>query len=316
MGYCEEKKMKKAIVLFLSILIAVAFCGCNRASMDKPEKGTRVIAGDSVTLEILDRLGVDVIAVPNDGASVNEKYADSKKYPKIGIAMSPKYEDISLLNPSEFIMSDATEEAFGNIKSSLQGVGVEPMLLDYNSIGGLKSSIVKLGEYFDKDTEAQSIVTELEEREIAIKDKINAMANKPRVMILFGAPLGTASDSISVQTNGMFGGSLITYMGATNVAVEAYKNEKRGMFKPNDWDPMIDANPDYILCIAHGSPDKVWAMYDGIWDTAPYSFMNAVTNGKVYYLPSDVVNVICSFDYVDSMQYILDIFEGKIEANI
>ena len=44
--------------------------------------------------------------------------------------------------------------------------------------------------------------------------------------------------------------------------------------------------------------------------------MNAVSNGKVYYLPSDVVNVICGFDYVDSMQYILDIFDGKIEADI
>ena len=143
--------MKKAIFLFLSILIAVAFCGCNRAGMDKSEKGTRVVAGDSVTLEILDRLGVNVIAVPNDGASVDEKYADDKKYPKIGIAMSPKYEDISLLNPSEFIMSDATEEAFGNIKSSLQGVGVEPMLLDYNSISGLKNSIKELGAYFEKE---------------------------------------------------------------------------------------------------------------------------------------------------------------------
>lgn len=308
--------MKKAIFLFLSILIAVAFCGCNRAGMDKSEKGTRVVAGDSVTLEILDRLGVDVIAVPNDGASVDEKYADDKKYPKIGIAMSPKYEDISLLNPSEFIMSDATEEAFGNIKSSLQGVGVEPMLLDYNSISGLKNSIKELGAYFEKEVAAESIVAELEAKETAIKDKIQAMEKKPRVMILFGAPLGSASDSISVQTNGMFGGSLITYMGAVNVAVEAYKSEKRGMFKPNDWDPMIDANPEYILCIAHGTPEKVWAMYDGIWENAPYSFMNAVSNGKVYYLPSDVVNVICGFDYVDSMQYILDIFDGKIEADI
>ncbi|MDE6551291.1 MAG: ABC transporter substrate-binding protein [Clostridia bacterium] len=309
--------MKKALVILLSILlVAVAVCGCDRAGMDKPNKGTRVIAGDAVTLEILDRLGVDVIAVSNDGASVDEKYADDVKYPKIGIAMSPKYEDISLLNPSEFIMSDATEEAFGNIKASLQGVGVEPMLLDYNSIEGLKASIVRLGDYFDKQDKAQNILVELEAKERSIKDKIDAMENKPRVMILFGAPLGTASDSISVETNRMFGGSLITYMGATNVAVEAYESEKRGMFKPNDWDPMIDANPDYIFCIAHGSPEKMWNMYDGIWDTAPYSFMDAVINGNVYYLPSDVVNVICSFDYVDSMQYILDIFEGNIEASI
>lgn len=308
--------MKRIVVLILSFAVALSFSGCNRAGMETPEKGTRVIAGDSVTLQILDRLGVDVIAVPNDGASVDEKYGDNTKYPKIGVAMSPKYEDISLLNPSEFIMSDATEQAFGNIKSSLQGVGIEPMLLDYNSIEGLKKSVLLLGAYFDKQSQAQSIIAGLEEKEIAIKEKISAMEIKPRVMILFGAPLGNASDSISVQTNGMFGGSLVTYMGATNIAVEAYKEETRGMFKPNDWDRMIDANPEYILCIAHGSPDKVWEMYSGIWDTAPYSFMDAVINGKVYYLPSDVVNVVCSFDYVYSMQYLLDIFEGKIEASI
>ena len=44
--------------------------------------------------------------------------------------------------------------------------------------------------------------------------------------------------------------------------------------------------------------------------------MSAVRNGNVYYLDSDVINVICTFDYVGSMQYLLDIFAGRIGASI
>lgn len=302
----------------LALVTLLPFClsACKRAGFSKPEKGTRVVAGDSVTLEILDRLGVAVVGVPNDAAAVDEKYDDEEKYTKIGIAMSPQYEDISLLNPSEFIMSNATEEAFGNIASGLRGVGIEPMLLDYNSISGLKQSVLRLGDYFGAAERSAAVVAEMETGEDEIRDAIDAMERKPRVMVLFGAPLGTAADSISVETDKMFGGSLVTYTGAINVTAEAYPNETRGMFKPNDWDALIDADPEYILCIAHGTPEKVWSMYDGIWGAAPYSFMDAVRNRKVFYLPATVVNVICGFNYVSSMQYLLDIFEGKIEGSL
>ncbi|MFA6809263.1 MAG: hypothetical protein WCR27_09760 [Eubacteriales bacterium] len=61
------------------------------------EKGTRVIAGDSITLQILSELDVEVIGVPTGSSENFAEYADNEKYTEIGMAMSPSYEDIQCL---------------------------------------------------------------------------------------------------------------------------------------------------------------------------------------------------------------------------
>ena len=308
-------KCAAALLAAAAVFAACALTGCYDLGTGA-EKGSRVIAGDAVTLRLLDGLGVDVVAISDDGGDVAEKYAGGSVYPRVGLAMNPEYDNIKLLDPSEFIMSDATEEAFGNIASNLAQRNINYMLMDYNSVNGLKGSITALGEYFGRQERAAEMVAELTAGETAVKEQVAALPSAPECLVLFGAPLGSPSTSISVETDYMFGGSLVSYTGAVNVASVAFPDETRGMFQPTDWDPIIDADPEYILCIAHGRPDEVWDMYDTIWSKPPYSFMSAVRNGNVYYLDSDVINVICTFDYVGSMQYLLDIFAGRIGASI
>ncbi|MFA6809262.1 MAG: hypothetical protein WCR27_09755, partial [Eubacteriales bacterium] len=71
------------------------------------------------------------------------------------------------------------------------------------------------------------------EDEISIKSEFETLEVIPRVLVLFGAPMGV--NSISIQTSNMFGGGLINYIGAVNVMDEllgsVYTYETLGMFR-------------------------------------------------------------------------------------
>jgi len=296
----------------LLVVSVGAFSGCS--VVDTPPLGSRIVVLDSVSLEILDRFGIDVIGVPSSGfEKVDAKYGDKSKYGDAGTAREPNYVEIALMNPSEVIMSDATEKAFGNIKSSFEALNIPVRFFDYNGVPELKSSIIRMGEYFNCKGKAQEIVAELERSERGILEKVASLGTKPRILVLFGAPFGSANDSISFAGSGLYAGSIVTYCGATNVIDEQYSG-KQSLIKPDNWALFIDSNPDYIFCTAHGDPDNIWAMYDSIWGSSPWNLLSAVRNGKIYYLPENVAGVIAEFDYVSVMQYILDIFDGKVNT--
>jgi len=294
-------------VLFLTSL--ASFTGCTR--IVPPPVGSCVVALDPVSLEILHRLGIEVAGVPHvDFDKVDAKYGDRDRYIDAGTAMEPDYVAIALLNPSEVIISDATEKAFGNIKSSFEALGIPVKFFDYNGVPELKSSIVKIGEYFNQKTKAMEIVSELEQKERGVLEKVASLEYKPRVMVLFGAPFGTPAQSISIAGSGFYAGSIISYSGAINVIDEL--QGKQVLLKPDNWAPILNLNPDYIFCTAHGNTAEVWSMYDSCWDTTPWNLISAVQDGNIYYLPESVVGIVAEFDYVSAMQYVLDIFDGKV----
>lgn len=304
--------MKKWIVLLLSAIVALAASGLAACGSPKDDAaGERIVAGDTVTLSILDYFGVDVVAVPQGAARVDEKYADTARYPVIGTAMSLDVESIYLLDPSEVIVSDTIEQAFGTVKAPLENMGITVKLVSYNSIADLKTTISLLGDYCGRQDKAAELLARLAEEEETVRRETLSLGS-PKVMVLFGAPMGKAEESIMVETELMYGGSLIAYMGGINVATAAYPNETRGMFVPTDWERLIDASPDYIFCIAHGSPSEVWQMYGELWETTAFQQFDAVKNDRVYYLPSEIVNVTATLGYTQSMSYLLEIFRGEV----
>jgi ABC-type Fe3+-hydroxamate transport system substrate-binding protein len=311
---CRIKSNLAALVIVGALLIVHVgvFSGCH--DVDTPPSGSRIVVLDSVSLGILHRFGIDVVGVPSSGfEKVDAKYGDRSKYGDAGTPIEPNYVEIALMNPSEVIMSDATEKAFGNIKSSFEALNIPVKFFDYNGVPELKNSIIRMGEYFNCKGKAQEIVAELELRERAILEKVASLGTQPRILVLFGAPFGSAKDSISFAGSGLYAGSIVTYCGAINVIDELYSG-RQGVIKPDNWAPIIDLNPDYIFCTAHGEPDNIWVMYDSIWDTSPWNLISAVRNGNIYYLPDDVAGVIAELDYVSVMQYILDIFDGKVNT--
>ena len=311
-AYKVKCNLISTLTTCLLLLIPVAtYAGCN--TLDTPPIGSRVVALDHVSLEILHRLGIEVAGVPSvDFEKVDAKYSDRSKYIDAGTPMEPNYTEITLLNPSEVIISDATEKAFGNIKSSFEALNIPVKFYDYNGIPELKHSIVQLGDYFNQKAKAAEIVAELELNEKETLGKVASLEHKPRVLILFGAPFGTPEQSISIAGSGFYAGSIVSYSGAINVIDGLYQS-KQVLIKPdNIWSSILDLNPDYIFCTAHGRVDEVWNMYDSCWDSSPWNLLNAVRNEDIYYLPASVAGIIAEFDYVSVMQYVLDIFDGKV----
>lgn len=307
----------KKVALYVTALCVIFSCaafgltGCSKTQTG--ETGSRVVAGDAVTLEILDYLGVNIVGVP-DGAEevLDGKYADEEKYPRVGNAMGMDEEAAYLLDPSEVVVTRTAEDAFGNVVSPLESLGITVHLADYNTIPNLKETILDLGTYFGKEEEAQRLLSELAEKEAPILAEISAMEEKPSALVLFGAPMGESS--IMVESANAYGGSLVSYIGAVNVETEV-ANDSRGQYRPNDWEPYVSAQPDYILCIAHGDPEAVWAVYDSMWTNLPWTYSRAVKEGRIYYLPSEQVNVNATLNYAEDLQYLLDIFNGEIESS-
>lgn len=137
--------------LFSSVLIcALAFSltACvdqhpeDSAMPDAAPEEVRVIATSYSTLQICDRLGLDLIAIPTTSGEVPERY---QGLPEIGTAMAPDAEAIALLEPTDVIGPDTLAE---NIEPTYQAAGVPYTFIDLQSVQGMYDSIAMLGEKY------------------------------------------------------------------------------------------------------------------------------------------------------------------------
>ncbi len=295
--------MKRIRLVLLSLFILFSLCACvdqsggqRKQTNGEKIENPKIIASSIATAEILDKLNVDLIAVPeSEVSSLPERYED---LPKIGMAMSPDVEKIRLMNP-DYVFGPVS--LISDLLPKYEAAGINYGFLNLNNIEGMYRSIDDLGELLDKQKEAKVLRDDYEEFMESFRKEIEGEEPK-RVLILMGLP-----GSYIVATENSYVGSLVKLAGAENV----YSGTNQQFLLINTED-MYSKKPDMILRTAHALPDDVMEMFKEEFETNDiWHNFDCVKKGEVYDLDYEKFGMSAKFNYKDALYDLKEIlYEG------
>ncbi|MEY9978198.1 heme ABC transporter substrate-binding protein IsdE [Lysinibacillus sp. RC79] len=292
------------MMALMSLLLVVA--GCNNGDkQEETETSTekqsvktaeenehRIIAGTVVIAEILDKLDLDAIAVPETEKTLAKRFDG---LPTIGNAMEPDMEIVKSLNPTD-VLSVSTLEY--DLQDKFEQLKIPVNFLNFQSVDAMLSEIKSLGELYDRVAQAEELVNGLQKNIDAVQ---TVAGNKegPHVLILLGIP-----GSYLVATENSYAGDLVKRAGGINV-MEGQDTE----YLSSNTEYLHNSNPDIILRLSHGMPDEVVKMFDEEFKTNDiWKHFDAVKNGKVYDLEEELFGTTASLKVPQALGQLMEIF--------
>ncbi|MCY7453643.1 heme ABC transporter substrate-binding protein IsdE [Bacillus altitudinis] len=265
-----KHRMLCTLITALCVCVFLAGCSQSAESSAKGKKSTasnaRIVATTVAAAEIMDALEVDLVGVPTSQKSLPARY---KGLPAVGNPMSPDMEIIQSLQPTD-VLSVTTLQY--DLETPFQQASVPATYLNLESLDKMENAITKLGEKYDRKTQAKRIVDDFEQKKKDIQERTKGKT-KPSVLILLGVP-----GSYLVATENSYIGDLVRIAGGKNIV----KGEKMEYLASNT-EYLQKANPDIILRAAHGMPDEVVKMFDQEFKTNDiWKHFHAVKQDRVY----------------------------------
>lgn len=299
----KDWKLKLLLLTLLSLILAAC------SSSDQTEKKEtvankeqvtadseqRIIAGTVVVADILDKLELDAIAVPETEKQLAKRFDG---LPTIGNAMEPDMEIVKSLNPTE-VLSVSTLEY--DLQDKFKQLNIPVDFLNFQSVDAMLKEIASLGERYDREVQADALVKDLQKNIEAVQ---SVAANKegPRVLILLGIP-----GSYLVATENSYAGDLVKRAGGINV-MEGQDAE----YLSSNTEYLHNSNPDIILRLSHGMPDEVVKMFDEEFKTNDiWKHFDAVKNDKVYDLEEELFGTTSSLQVPQALGQLMEIFYRK-----
>ena len=285
------RNVKSILALALTGVMALSLTAC--VDQHPTEEGssdasadTRIIATSPATLDICDRLGLDLVATCETESDIPERY---QGLPTVGTAMSPDAEQIAMLEPTDVIGPDTLAET---IEPTYQAADVPYTFIDLQSVEGMYDSIAMLGEKYGVEEAANELISEYETTMADFEKSIEGK-ERPRVLVLMGLP-----GSYIACTPNSYVGSLIELAGAENVVqVEDNMN-----FVSWNTEELLALDPDVILLTAHGMPDLAMDMFAKEFSTNDiWKHFRAVQEGKLYQLDYNLYNMSCTFKWPEAL---------------
>ncbi len=250
-------------------------------------RAPRIIATSPATVEICNKLDLDLVGVPNSSVSVLPgRY---KKATRIGAAMNPDMEKVSSLSP-DWILAPISLKP--DLQPKFEAIHSEWAFLNLSSINGMFQSIQELGKIFHRQKQANRLVGEYQHF-VEVYRKKHSKKQKPKVLILMGLP-----GSYVIGTNRSYVGSLVELAGGESV----YQSDHQAFVNVNT-EELKKKDPDVILRAAHALPDKVQAMFDKDFKTNDiWKHFDAVAKDRVYDLSYRHFGMSANFEYQNALK--------------
>ncbi|GLC87706.1 heme ABC transporter substrate-binding protein IsdE [Lysinibacillus piscis] len=290
---------KKFSLLMMAFLATVIIAGCGEGKKEEgavkavtAENDQRIIAGTVVVADILDKLELDAIAVPETEKKLAARF---EGLPTIGNAMEPDMEIVKSLNPTD-VLSVSTLEY--DLQDKFKQLNIPVHFLDFQSVDGMLTEIQALGERYNRKEQAEKLVADLQKNIDAVQT-IATQKEGPRVLILLGIP-----GSYLVATENSYAGDLVKRAGGVNVMAG-----QDAEYLSSNTEYLHNSNPDIILRLAHGMPDEVIEMFDKEFQTNDiWKHFDAVKDGKVYDLEEELFGTTASLQVPQALGQLVEIF--------
>lgn len=264
------------------------------AQTTAPE-GTRIIATSASVCDIMDRLGLSLVGVPETSVS-----AIASRYngvTTVGSSMSPDMEIIKSLNPTDVIGPDSLET---DLKIRYDNIGVNSTFVNLRSVKGLYDSVRLIGDKYGKSAEADEIVKEYNEFMAAYSSRHSGQRSK--VLVLMGLP-----GSYLVATQNSYAGSLVELAGGENIFHDDTKD-----FLTINPEEMLARDPDVIIRTAHGLPKEALEMFEKEFSSNDiWKHFRAVKNGRVFDVDYMLFGMSATFDYPQALAALEPMLYGE-----
>lgn len=236
----------------------------------------KVVVFDFGSLDTLDKLGVEIAALPKGSIpSYLSKYSDAK-YEDIGDMFEPDFEKINSLSPDLIIVSGRQQEIYEELSK------IAPTLYvavdNANYLQSFTENVKTLGEIFGKETEVDAELATINADIQKLHDAAAATQKKALVIL-------ANEGKISAYGTGSRFGVIHDVFGFTpadaNIEVSTHGQSV-------SYEYVLEKNPDYLFVIDRGavvksengqaSPAKEAVENDLVKKT------NAFKEGKIVYL--------------------------------
>lgn len=274
-----------------------------------PVNPERVVALDNRTFETLSDWGIELAAAPKGVMPADSPYAGDDAVQDIGSHNDPNLEIIAAVNPELVIVGQRFASFYDDIKELVPHAAVIDLSFDVsaesaapgdNLVNGLTSSTRTLGRIFEKNAEAEALVSEFEQ---AIKDTKAAYNGTDRIIsvVVSGGEIG-----FSAPGYGRVWGPMYDVFG-WNPALEADRSSSDHMGDDISVEAIAQSNPDWIFVLdrdaAVSSADDAVPAQDVINRSPALKNTAAVTRGHIVYAPNDTYAN-------ESIQTYLELFEA------
>ncbi len=238
---------------------------------------------------ILHDLGLNITSIMSTSRPLPEAL---KALPTIGTPQNPDYELIKSYN-TDFLISSSTFKE--STEKFLKEQGIAACYLDITLYSDTRRNIEILGKAFSKTTEMNDLLEDIDQREQAVLNQINAQQGKTIAIIM-----GTGK-SFLFNTEKSYVGEMTAMMGLENIVKSSKKGESTISFST---ELLVQLDPDIILRYAHGSNwEDVNASFESSFsENNAFANLNAVKNGNVYDLDAELFTANAGTRSIESFE--------------
>lgn len=290
----------------LSALLICALAGCSSANTAAPRANHATAAESSVSaaititdfagrtihfeqipqriaalsngeVDIISALGGTLVGRPASNSPLPT--SEMENIPTIGSTHEIDLEKAAFAQPEVVLGNDPM-----NAKDipSVEGIGAKMILTSANSVDDIQKQITLLGQLIGKEDKAKQLNQELTQQLATLQQQ--QTEQKPKVLLVYGAP-GTYMAALPNSLSG----NILERAGGTNIAADLPGLQNYPQYAQLNTERIIEADPDYVFIMTHGSSDEVKAGFlKEMQDNQAWSSVRAVQNNQVEVLPSDL----------------------------
>jgi iron complex transport system substrate-binding protein len=197
--------------------------------------------------------------------------------PEIGgfSAKSISLEAILALEPDLVVAGTASQK---DVVATLESQGITVFTLAPKSLADIELGIQMLGEITGNVEGAAAVVSDMQTRIEAVKEKINTMPGEKRLRVFYEV----ANEPLMTTTHSTFIGELLELAGAVNVF-----NDLDGTYPEVSAEQIVKLDPQVILGPSTHSDQLT---IDALSTRPGWQDVSAVKNNAIYIVDSDVIS--------------------------
>lgn len=228
--------MKLIIYIFSCFFL---FSACikeeNKSSISTDNKILKIATDSAVTAKLCYELEIPLVAVPISQHPIPKEL---EHLPKIGRAAAPDYEKIIELGINQIVSTTFIKPS---TQLKYKELGISVLYLNFHSYEDTKDTIKLLGKTFDREKQAERILSDIEKREDVIRKKVK---DKPRkkVAMIYGF-----DNRYSLAGKNHYVHSLLKILNCDNAASSIQNKLFTKGLIPIDLEALIELNPDIVL---------------------------------------------------------------------
>lgn len=258
----------------------------------KPEQIAVTSAG---FLEPLHQLGGNIVGRPDSRTQMPDW---AKDIASVGQVYQIDVERLIACRPDLVIINKGMNEKLLGV---LDENNINALVLDMKSYGAFKRVLRTFAILTENDAKGEEMISVMDHK---INEVIEKMPKGNRRVAI----LHSTAQGLSVQLEGSIAGSVVKKLGWTNVADGMTPLEHNPDAAPYSMETLAQQNPEIILVTSMGPIENIRADMEYLMESnEAWQTIDAVREGRVYYLPQDLFLLSPGLRYPEAFEMVVQL---------